>query len=236
MTGNETVRHCDSCKLNVYSTDAMTKRDLEALIFRTEGRTCLRLHRRADGTVLTKDCPVGLHGYQKRVTRFAGASLAVIIGLFSVSFGQKDDEKAIDASKIKVERTVTINGHSELTGTVSDQNGAVIPGAVITLKSRDMETKTTTSNDEGVFRFQQLSPSDRYKMEVSSPYFETAKIRNLEINSREKVILDLALKVDIDSVTVGLLEMVGEPIIETSSSTITTTVTRRKLETIPHQK
>jgi Carboxypeptidase regulatory-like domain len=235
MTGNDRMRHCDSCKLNVYSTDAMTKCDLEDLIFRTEGRTCLRLHRRADGTVLTKDCPVGLRGYQKRVARFAGATLAAIIGLFGVSFGQKDDKKAIDASKIKVERTVTAAEHSELVGTITDQHGAVISGAVIVLKSKDLETKTTTSNDEGVFRFQQLLPSDGYKMEVSSQYFETAKIINLKINSREKVLLNVELEVGSETVVVGVLAM-DEPIIDTTSSTITTTITRRKLETIPHQK
>lgn len=236
MTGNETVRHCDSCKLNVYSTDAMTKRDLEDLIFRTEGRTCLRLHRRADGTVLTKDCPVGLRGYQKRAARFAGATLAAIIGLFGVSFGQKDDKKAIDASKVKIERTLIANQNNELTGFILDQNGAVIPGAMIKLLSKDGKTRQATSNREGFYRFQNISPSNNYHLEVSSPYFETTKIKNLEINSHEQIGLDIELKIDSETVLLGVVAESEANFIDTTSSTITTTITRRKLGTIPHQK
>ncbi len=214
----------------------MTKRDLEALIFRTEGRTCLRLHRRADGTVLTKDCPVGRRGYQKRVARFAGATFAAIIGLFSLSFGQKDDKKAMDASKIKIERIVIASEFSELMGTVMDENGAVIPGAFITLIRKDNETKTVTTNSDGVYRFHKISPSNDYQLEVSSPYLETAKIKNLEINSREKVLLNFELKVGGETVVVGVLAADESSFIDMKASSITTTITRRKLETIPHQK
>src|SRR5215203_982280 len=97
MTGDERARHCDSCQLNVYNISEMTRAEAEDLITGREGRLCIRLYKRADGTVLTKDCPVGLRAYQKRIARFAGAALATVLGLFSVSFGQKDDKKAVDA-------------------------------------------------------------------------------------------------------------------------------------------
>src|SRR6185369_3331890 len=102
MTGDERIRHCQSCQLNVYNISEMARADAENLITKREGRLCIRLYKRADGTVLTKDCPVGFRAYQKRVARFAGAALAAILGLFSVSFGQKDDKKAIDASKLDI--------------------------------------------------------------------------------------------------------------------------------------
>jgi hypothetical protein len=59
------VRHCEQCHLNVYNLSAMTRHQAEALIAEhtqqhPESRLCVRLYRRADGTVLTQDCPVGL--------------------------------------------------------------------------------------------------------------------------------------------------------------------------------
>ena len=90
MSGDERVRHCQSCQLSIYNSAEMTKREAEDLIATREGRLCIRLYKRADGTVLTKDCPLGIRAYQKRISRFAGATLATILGLFSVSFGQKE--------------------------------------------------------------------------------------------------------------------------------------------------
>lgn len=60
MAGDERVRHCTLCSLNVYNFAEMTRDEIRALLLRTEGRVCGRLYRRADGTLLTSDCPTGL--------------------------------------------------------------------------------------------------------------------------------------------------------------------------------
>ncbi len=75
MVGDERVRFCGKCDKNVYNVVAMTRHDAERLIEEHEGRVCLRLYRRRDGTVLTSDCPVGIR--RKRVTRIAAAALAL---------------------------------------------------------------------------------------------------------------------------------------------------------------
>jgi len=55
----ERVRHCGECKLNVYNLSEMTQTEAEGLIRKHEGRLCVRYYQRADGTVLTRNCPVG---------------------------------------------------------------------------------------------------------------------------------------------------------------------------------
>jgi len=60
MSGTDTVRFCGSCEKKVYNLSALTRRSAEALLARENGDLCLRLYRRADGTVLTDDCPVAL--------------------------------------------------------------------------------------------------------------------------------------------------------------------------------
>ncbi len=77
MSGGERVRHCALCKKYVYNLSAMTRADAETLIKEKEGRCCVRFYRRADGTVLTENCPVGLQRIQRRMRVIAvGAAAA----------------------------------------------------------------------------------------------------------------------------------------------------------------
>lgn len=76
MTGDERVRHCAACKLNVFNTKQMTEQEVIALLASSNGgKVCGRVYRRADGTILTKDCPEGLALLRRRM--WMGVSLAV---------------------------------------------------------------------------------------------------------------------------------------------------------------
>jgi hypothetical protein len=81
MTGDERARFCGHCRLNVYDISQMSRAEAEAFIAGREGRTCLRLFRRADGTVLTRDCPVGLRTVRKRFARAVAAVSGVLVTL-----------------------------------------------------------------------------------------------------------------------------------------------------------
>jgi hypothetical protein len=56
MTGGDRARHCARCRLTVYNLSEMTANEALAFVRDAEGRTCVRFYRRADGTVLTRDC------------------------------------------------------------------------------------------------------------------------------------------------------------------------------------
>src|SRR5688500_5475673 len=75
MNGGDQSRHCQMCNLNVYNISEMTAAEVRNLVEKTEGRVCGRLFLRADNTVITKDCPVGLRAFYKRTARRAGAAL-----------------------------------------------------------------------------------------------------------------------------------------------------------------
>ena len=79
----ERIRFCSQCNLNVYNLSGMTRRDAEALITRTEGRLCVRLYRRADGSILTENCPIGLRAIKRRVTWAAQLVLGMLLSLIS---------------------------------------------------------------------------------------------------------------------------------------------------------
>lgn len=83
MVGDERVRFCGQCSLNVYNLSAMSKSDAERLVSQTEGRLCVRYYRRADGTILTKNCPVGLRALKRRLSRIANASISATLSFFA---------------------------------------------------------------------------------------------------------------------------------------------------------
>jgi len=83
MIGSERVRFCGQCSLNVYNLSAMTRSDAESLIARTEGRLCVRFYRRRDGSIITKDCPVGLRAIRLRLSYIARALGSMALGLFA---------------------------------------------------------------------------------------------------------------------------------------------------------
>ncbi|UQA60968.1 hypothetical protein [Polyangium aurulentum] len=80
MVGDDRVRFCGSCQKNVYNVSALKAEEAEALLSSKEGKPCVRMFKRADGTVLTSDCPVGARRVRlRRVAAGAvvGAGLAL---------------------------------------------------------------------------------------------------------------------------------------------------------------
>jgi hypothetical protein len=83
MIGGERRRFCGQCSLNVYNLSGMTRAEAESLIARTEGRLCVRFYRRFDGSIITKDCPIGLRAIRRRLSYVAKAIGSVVLGLFA---------------------------------------------------------------------------------------------------------------------------------------------------------
>ncbi len=87
MVGDETARFCLKCEKNVYDLSSMTRAEAESLITAKEGKLCVRYYRRADGTVLTADCPEGIARQRRRklAAGVVGASLLAAGGFAASS-------------------------------------------------------------------------------------------------------------------------------------------------------
>jgi len=79
MVGDERARFCGQCEKHVYNLSNLTADEAVALIREREGSLCARFYRRADGTVLTSDCPVGAGQVWARVRRLVGAAVAFLL-------------------------------------------------------------------------------------------------------------------------------------------------------------
>ncbi|HUR98620.1 MAG TPA: hypothetical protein VMZ26_11200 [Pyrinomonadaceae bacterium] len=86
MDGDERKRFCSDCKLNVYNLSSMTRYDAEHLLRMSEGRLCVRYFQRADGTILTQNCPVGWARVKQRASIFAAAAFSLVVSLLGGIF------------------------------------------------------------------------------------------------------------------------------------------------------
>lgn len=78
MEGDSDVRYCSSCKKHVYNLSMMSRAEAEAVLGAAKAtEVCVRLYRRADGTVITDDCPVGVRRrrFWRRTSGVAAAGI-----------------------------------------------------------------------------------------------------------------------------------------------------------------
>jgi hypothetical protein len=60
MQGDEKKRFCTQCGQNVYDVQNLTAAEVKEVLDKGEGKACGMLFFRADGRLITKDCPTGL--------------------------------------------------------------------------------------------------------------------------------------------------------------------------------
>lgn len=236
MSGDERTRHCGLCSLNVYNVSELTATEVEHLIENREVRVCIRMYRRADGTVLTKDCPIGFRMYQKRLGRFAGATLSTVLSLFSFTFAQKEHVTPDAHSRVNVIKQNDYASKYNLRGVVVDLNGAVVPGAAILLypENGKMPAKTV-SDSEGNYGFGDLSEG-LYRIEVpaASGFMKliAEKVR-VETGKSTEIILELSVDADVE-----LIGVVAAPALIDMAITgpTPTRITREMLDRLPGRK
>jgi hypothetical protein len=83
MSGNDRVRFCGKCNLNVYNLSALSKSEAESFIASNEGRLCVRFYRRTDGSILTRNCPIGLQAIRRRVSGIAKAVCSSVLSFMA---------------------------------------------------------------------------------------------------------------------------------------------------------
>jgi len=203
MAGDDHVRHCSECNLNVYNLSAMTEREIQKLISNSQGRVCGRFYRRADGTILTQDCPRGLRIVARRVSRIATAVLSAVMSVGVALAGNK-------AKSQQPSQDVTQTEHKQ-TGialTVIDRTGAVVPNAQVTVTGGKSKTQKSGVTDAmGLVLVSGLSPGD-YSIEVKVRFFHKLK-KTVRVHEGgvENIMVTLLANGKGETITVGMLEI-----------------------------
>jgi len=107
----------------------------------------------------------------------------------------------------------------DLTGTITDPSGAVVPNATVTLKNSGTgQTRTTTTNNSGAYRFSLLQPGS-YTVSATASGFSKAETTAM-INIGQATVADVKLAVGTSSQTVEVTSAV--PLVQADTADLST--------------
>ncbi len=120
----------------------------------------------------------------------------------------------------------------QIIGTVADPSGAVVPGAIVTVRSVATGTaRVQTTGDAGTFTFPNLQP-DAYEVSVTAPGFNTVK-QTTTVAVGMKVGLDLKLEVGKAETIVEVTGTNAAITVNTETQTIAQVLTTQQLLELP---
>ena len=118
----------------------------------------------------------------------------------------------------------------EITGTVTDSTGSVIPNAhiAVTSSTLNIQVRTTESNSSGQFTLPSLLP-DKYSIIAGAPGFQTKKVQGIElhVNNILSIPISLAPGAVTESVTVTAASVSPDTVSATVASLINGTQIRQ---------
>jgi hypothetical protein len=122
-------------------------------------------------------------------------------------------------------------GSSNITGTVRDTTGAVVPGATVTAKNDATGVAATqTTNDSGLYAFTAL-PVGNYTITVEKQGFKTLQQTKNALQVGEPLTVDVALEVGAVSETVTVIG--GTEQLQTANATMGNVVEQKAIEALP---
>ncbi|HEY9774491.1 MAG TPA: hypothetical protein V6C81_11875 [Planktothrix sp.] len=83
MEGDEKKRLCHGCHKHVYNISEMTRKEANKFLLENGTTECMRLYRRADGTIITNNCPVGLRKLKQKIQ----SGMRLVAGFASLFLG-----------------------------------------------------------------------------------------------------------------------------------------------------
>jgi Carboxypeptidase regulatory-like domain len=120
-------------------------------------------------------------------------------------------------------------GRGTLRGLITDELGAAIVGASVTLTDASGLQKKTTTNGEGVYTFTGLAPG-KYVVQAIAPGFAASEDREVNVTNQRQTV-DITLKVTIEEkVTVGAETPVST---DASNNANQTVISGKDLDALP---
>lgn len=118
MVGDERVRFCLSCEKNVYNISAMPRAEAEQFLeARAGGELCIRYYQRADGTILTSDCPVGVKRKRRKQLALAVAGAGAMAVAVASSFRQTCETRMGEMKALPTQPTPVLGSAAPIEAT-----------------------------------------------------------------------------------------------------------------------
>ena len=120
---------------------------------------------------------------------------------------------------------------ADILGTVTDQTGASVPNAKVTLTNLGTnDQRTVQSNGSGDYTFT-LLPVGRYSISVKAGGFQESITKDLAVEAGDRARADVHLQVGSASAVVEVTA--NTPLLQADSATVSSTVTAKAVQDLP---
>ncbi|HET6976813.1 MAG TPA: carboxypeptidase-like regulatory domain-containing protein [Pyrinomonadaceae bacterium] len=121
-----------------------------------------------------------------------------------------------------------------ISGTVTDQAGAVVPGANVTVKGEAGQEYNAVTKGDGVYTIPGVpAGTPTYKVTITAPGFKTAVIQNVKVDVATPATVNAQLESGNINETVIIAS--GAEVLQTETATVGTTITGRQILETPIQ-
>ena len=116
-------------------------------------------------------------------------------------------------------------------GTVADTTGAVLPGVSVTVKHTETGfTRTLTTDANGEYTAASV-PTGTYTVTGEISGFKSVSLSNVQVGVDQRVRADI--KLEVGAMTESVEIVAQTPLVQTSSSDLSTTVTEEQIKQLP---
>lgn len=116
-------------------------------------------------------------------------------------------------------------------GTVKDQSGALVPGATVTLTSKDTNYSTAkTTGQDGTYAFTPVKIGT-YSVTAAAPGFQKTTSVGIVVNIQQQALVDFSLTPG--NITESVEVTAAAPLLETQSASVQQAVTSRSINDLP---
>jgi hypothetical protein len=121
-----------------------------------------------------------------------------------------------------------------ISGTVTDQTGAVVPGASVTVKGEAGQQYTAVTKGDGVYTVPGVpAGTPTYTVTITAPSFKTAVIQNVKVDVATPATVNAQLEPGNINETVVVAS--GAEVLQTETATVGSTITGRQILETPIQ-
>src|SRR6266571_4692584 len=119
-----------------------------------------------------------------------------------------------------------------MSGTVTDQTGAIVPGAKVTaVNAATNQTFAGETNDAGIVALRSLPPGT-YKVTITTKNFRSVALEKVEVVVGQDSSLG-SIKLELGQVGETIVVESGTPLVETGTSQVTTSFNTRAVADLP---
>lgn len=170
MVGNDKVRFCEHCSLQVHNLSALTRNQAERLVAQSNGRLCVRYHQDPTGKPALLPGVQKLHRIGRRVSQLAAGAFTASLSVSS-ALAQENLGRNVITLPAAVQPGAQWTARSSIAGTVTDASGVVISGATIHASNEEFHLDFfVSSGPAGEFRIENLQ-AGVYDLRIEAPGF-----------------------------------------------------------------